>query len=175
MITAGFSRADASGWVADYGTRRTLEAIVWHDMEGYLPGAIARWNGGFAGAHLCVLKNGTVVLTCKIQDVAYHAGTDNSQFGGTYGRSLFWRSHNINPHSIGVELEGFVDARDGGYTEAQIQACVRIARWARVQLGVQHAHTFDQVAGHHLHGELSTSRSDPGPLFPIARILEESR
>lgn len=172
LITAGFSPADRSGFIADYGVKRTLEALVWHDMEGFLPGALSRWNSGAAGAHLCVLRDGTVVLTCRIQDAAWHAGTDNRPHGGTYGRTVFWRSHNINPASIGVELEGFSSS---GYTEAQIAACISIARWARVTCGIQHAHTFDQVAGHHTHAELSTSRSDPGPLFDLARVLEESR
>jgi N-acetyl-anhydromuramyl-L-alanine amidase AmpD len=162
LITAGFSAADKKGWVADYGVKRTLESIVWHDMEGWLAGAISRWNSGAAGAHLCVLRDGQIVLTCRIEDVAWHAGTDNNPNGGTYGRTPFWRAHNINPHSIGVELEGFAVT---GYTAAQSMAVRKIANWATNKLGIVREHTFDTIKGHHSHGELSSSRSDPGVLF----------
>jgi N-acetyl-anhydromuramyl-L-alanine amidase AmpD len=42
-------------------------------MEGYLAGAIATWNQGRAGAHLCVLRDGTIVRTVRLEDVAWHA------------------------------------------------------------------------------------------------------
>jgi N-acetyl-anhydromuramyl-L-alanine amidase AmpD len=172
LITDGFSPTDANGWCADYATKRTLEAVVWHDMEGYLAGAIARWNSGAAGAHLCVLKNGQIVLTCRLQDVAWHAGTDNRPGSETYGRDIFWRSHNINPHSIGVEIEGFADARDGGYTAAQIAAIGKIADWATRKLGIRREHTFDAIPGHHAHSEISAMRGDPGPNFDWSWVLD---
>lgn len=143
-------------------------------MEGGLAAAIARWNTGVASAHLCVLKAGDVVLTVKIDDTAWHAGTDNNPTGEKYGRTAFWRTNNINENSIGVELEGYADAHDGGFTAAQIDACVKIASWARVKYKVLHQHTMDQIPGHHLHSELSTNRIDPGATFPIDTILQRS-
>jgi N-acetyl-anhydromuramyl-L-alanine amidase AmpD len=150
---------------------RVIRAVVWHDMEGWLPGALARWNSGLAGAHLCILKDGTVVLTCKLEDVAWHAGTNDDPTGGTYGRTPFWRKTNLNPYSVGVELEGWADGRDGGYTEAQIQSAIRVAKALTAQFRILPRHTFDQVDGHHLHAEISASRQDPGPRFPLDRIL----
>lgn len=170
LITAGYSVTTALGFCPDYGVNRTLDSIVWHDMEGHLAGAIATWNKGVAGAHLCVLKDGSIVLTCPIAFVAWHAGTDNTPGSGTYGRDTFWRTHNINPHSIGVELEGFADQRDGGYTVQQIAAIKQISTWA-TGLGIQREHTFDRIAGHHAHSELSSQRGDPGSGFNWSWIL----
>ena len=160
LAKAGFS-TDAE-WLSEFGVRRDYRAIVWHDMEGFLPGAIAEWNKGKAGAHLAVLQNGEVVLTCPLEYVAWHAGTDNTPGSGKYGRTPFWRSHNVNPHSIGVEIEGFVTQP---YTQAQAAAVRKIALWAKVKLSIVRVHTMDQIDGHHAHSEISSSRSDPGPNF----------
>lgn len=140
-------------------------------MEGHIDGAIATWNTGTAGAHLCVLRDGTIVRTCLIENIAWHAGTDNNPSSGVYGRDAFWRSHNINSFSIGVELEGFVAT---GYTDTQRDACIKIARWAHAKYGIPLTHTYDQIPGFHLHSELSSSRSDPGPLFNLDEILKEA-
>lgn len=143
---------------------RPIRSLVWHDMEGYLPGAISTWNQGAASAHLCVLRDGTIVRTVPIEDIAWHAGTN-----ATTGRTAFWKAHNINPYSIGVELEGFVAS---GYTREQIDACVRIGRWAQAKYGVKPVRGGDSLDGHHLHSEISNQRSDPGPLFPFDAILD---
>jgi N-acetyl-anhydromuramyl-L-alanine amidase AmpD len=170
LITAGFSRTDGAGFVSDYGVRRTYQAVVWHSMEGFLAGALASWNSGKAGAHLAILKDGTVVLTCPLVQVAWHAGTDDDPQSGTYGRTPFWRrpANNINPHSIGIELEGFADARDGGFTLAQQRSIRRVADWLTGTYGILRQHTLDQIPGHHRHSELSAMRGDPGPTFQFA-------
>jgi hypothetical protein len=160
LITAGFTPARYS--VRDFGVPRSIVAVVWHDMEGYLPGAIARWNSGAAGAHLCILQSGEVVLTCKLEDVAWHAGTSNDPHSDTYGRNAYWRSHNINPYSVGIELEGFSNKP---FTPAQQAAIQRVADWLTEKYGILRKHTFDQITGHHAHSELSAMRSDPGPGF----------
>lgn len=166
LIRAGFSTADA--WFAEFRERRQVRALVWHAMEGYLAGALARWNTGAAGAHLCILRDGTVVLTCPIEAVAWGAGTHNRTGQDGYGRTPFWRTHNVNAYACQVELEGFVIS---GYTEEQIRAAIRVAAWVTATYRVVPEHTVDQVPGHHLHAELSSTRSDPGPLFPLARIV----
>jgi N-acetyl-anhydromuramyl-L-alanine amidase AmpD len=140
-------------------------------MEGGLAAALAHWNAGNAGAHLCILKDGTVVLTCRLEDVAWHAGTDNNPLGGQYGRTPFWRMHNINPYSIGIELEGFADARDGGYTGAQVRALRRVTDALCARYGIQRQHTLDQIDGLHTHEELSANRGDPGDAFSWAWVL----
>ncbi len=165
-ITAGFSTAQA--WQEATGVRRHIRAIVWHDMEGYLPGAIERWNTGVAGAHLCILRDGTVVLTCDLRHVAWHAGTSHVPGSDTYGRTPFWRRTNINGYSIGVELEGFCAT---GYTPAQAAACRRVSDWLTARYGILREHTFDQIDGHHSHSELSAMRGDPGPLFDWRWVL----
>jgi N-acetyl-anhydromuramyl-L-alanine amidase AmpD len=145
-----------------WGVDRAITAIVWHDMEGFLPGAIARWNTGVAGAHLAILRSGAVVRTCRLDDVAFHAGTDNDPKSGVFGRTQFWRQHNINPYSVGIELEGFLSK---GYTPQQASACRRVSDWLTHKYSVLREHTVDQIEGHHLHSELSSSRSDPGSQF----------
>lgn len=159
LITAGFSTPAEWGIAAP----RPIKAIVWHDMEGYLPGAIARWNSGVAGAHLCILTDGQIVLTVRLENIAWHAGTD-----AAVGRTPFWKTHNINAYSVGIEIEGFFIR---GYTPAQINACIRLGRWLTAKYGILTEHTMDRIEGHHLHSELSNQRLDPGPLFPIDQII----
>lgn len=159
LITAGFSTPEQ--W--PIARPRPINSVVWHDMEGYLPAAIATWNQGNAGAHLCILMDGRVVLTCKLENIAWHAGTDANN-----GRTQFWKTHNINPYSVGIELEGFYDK---GYTAYQIAACVQVARYLTQQYGIVKEHTFDHIPGHHTHSELSNQRLDPGPYFPLDKIL----
>ena len=137
-------------------------------MEGYLAGAIERWNTGAAGAHLCILQTGEVVLTCKLEDVAWHAGTHNTPDKDGYGRNQFWRTHNINPYSIGVEIEGFLSA---GYTAKQQKACRRVSDWLANKYHILPVHTSNQIEGYHAHSELSSTRSDPGPKFDWAWVV----
>lgn len=137
-------------------------------MEGYLPGAIARWNTGAAGAHLCILRDGSVVLTCELKNAAWHAGTDNNPLSGVYGRTPYWRAHNINPYAVGVELEGYVAT---GYTAAQMRAVRRVSDWLTVRFVIPRVHVQDQIAGHHFHSEISAARGDPGLLFSLAWAL----
>jgi N-acetyl-anhydromuramyl-L-alanine amidase AmpD len=137
-------------------------------MEGELDGAIKRWNTGVAGAHLCILRTGEVVRTVRLEDVAWHAGTHNNPARDGFGRTPFWRSHNINTHSVGVEIEGFLTQ---GYTEAQAAACRRVSDWLTSKYDIPREHSFDAIAGHHAHGELSRDRTDPGPLFDWAWVL----
>ena len=177
LVTAGYSTPGQ--WLSYSGVKRAIRSIVWHDMEGTLPGAIQRWNTGVASAHLCILRDGTIVLTCDLKNVAWHAGTNNIPGADGYGRTAFWRQVNINPYSIGVELEGYAangyDSNGvyhaGGYTPAQIAGAVTIARWANQTYGIVLQHTFDQVNGHHCHSEISSTRSDPGVLFPLDTVL----
>lgn len=162
QLTNGSAVSTPAEWPTS--NPRPIRSLVWHDMEGYLAGAIATWNQGAASAHLCVLRSGEIVRTVEIENIAWHAGTNAAS-----GRTAFWKANNINPYSIGVELEGFVTS---GYTREQIDACVKIGRWAQAQYGIQPVRGGDSLDGHHLHSEISNQRSDPGPLFPFDAILE---
>jgi N-acetyl-anhydromuramyl-L-alanine amidase AmpD len=137
-------------------------------MEGWLAGAIARWNTGAAGAHLCILRSGEVVLTCKLEDVAWHAGTHGTPGRDGFGRTPFWQRNNINPHSVGIELEGFLTM---GYTDEQAAASRRVSNWLTQKYDILRQHTTNRIDGHHTHGELSSSRSDPGPHFDWGWVL----
>ena len=166
MIRDGYTPGNACE--ATFGVPRDVRSIVWHSMEGWLPGAIQRWNTGAAGAHLCVLQSGVVVLTCKLEDVAWHAGTHGKYGRDGYGRTDFWRKRNINPYAIGVEIEGFAQK---GFTPEQAAACRRVSDWVANRYGIKREHTFDEIDGHHTHAELSSSRGDPGPGFDWAWVL----
>lgn len=177
FITDGFSDVDINGITIEYGVYRDIIAAVWHDMQGYLAGAIQTWNLGGAGADLCVLRSGEVVLVrgkvngvlrAPFEVAMYGAGTSSNPNSGTYGRTPFWRSHNINPHAVHVELEGFATT---GYTAEQARACRRISDYFANVLGIRRAHTFDTIPGYHAHSELSAMRGDPGPLFDWAWVL----
>ena len=155
LIARGFSTPEE--W--PIARPRPIEAIVWHDMEGSLPSALEWWDQGKAGAHFGITRSGEIVLTCLLENIAWHAGTNNDPHGGMYGRTPFWRTHNINPNSIGVELEGFTTTP---YPEAQIQACIKLGRWLARKYSIPTVHTFDKFDGHHMHSEISADRSDPG-------------
>jgi N-acetyl-anhydromuramyl-L-alanine amidase AmpD len=166
FIVDGFTPGNMSELV--FGLTRVIRSIVWHDMEGFLDGAIKRWNTGAAGAHLCILQSGEVVRTVRLEDVAWHAGTHNSPNKDGYGRTPFWRSHNINAFSVGIEIEGFLTR---GYNQAQAEACRRVSDWLTHEYQIERAHTMDAIDGHHAHGELSSSRTDPGPMFDWSWVL----
>lgn len=161
FVHAGYTPANEV--FADFGTARTYEAVVVHTMEGYLQGAVDTWNHGNASAHLCILRDGTVVRTVRLEDVAWHAGTDAKT-----GRDIYWKSHNVNPHSIGIEHEGYAAS---GVTQAQVDACIRVGTWLKARYGIPAVHTIDTIPGWHRHSELSNQRSDPGALFPLDAIV----
>jgi N-acetyl-anhydromuramyl-L-alanine amidase AmpD len=142
FISDGFTPGNMSELV--FGVTRAIRSIVWHDMEGFLDGAIKRWNTGAAGAHLCILQSGEVVRTVRLEDVAWHAGTHNTPTKDGYGRTPFWRRNNINAFSIGIEIEGFLT---GGYTQAQADACRRVSDWLTQEYQIKRQHTFDASTG----------------------------
>src|SRR5581483_2944492 len=140
LVAAGYTRFEHCE--ADFRVPRQIRAVVWHAMEGRFTRAIARWNTGVAAAHLCILLSGEVILTCPLEHAAWHAGTQANPSRPGYGRTEFWRRHNINPTSCGVELEGFSAV---GFTDEQIAACVRVAAWLTDRLSIRPKHTIDQI------------------------------
>lgn len=166
QITNGFT--PASQCIATWGKARVITAVVWHRMQGFTPGALASWNSGAAGAHLCVTMAGEIILACRLEDAAWHAGSDGTPGSPIYGRTPFWRTHNLNPDSVGIEFEGFVG---DPFTPEQIAAARRIADYLTATYDIDRAHTFDQIAGHHAHGEISSQRTDPGPTWDWSWVL----
>lgn len=108
-----------------------------------------------ASAHLIILRSGEVWLTVPLESVAWHAGTD-----GSTGRTAFWRTHNVNGQSIGVECEGFASQP---FPSAQIAAIRQVADWLAATYPIPREHTLNKIAGHHAHAEISNQRGDPGP------------
>lgn len=137
-------------------------------MQGYTAGAIASWNSGKAGAHLAVTMAGEIILVCNLEDAAWHAGTDNIPGSDTYGRTPFWRHNNINPDSVGVEFEGFVEQP---FPPGQIVAARKISDYLMATYAIPPIHDDTQIAGHHPHSAISSQRSDPGSTWDWAWVL----
>ena len=143
--------------------------IVWHTLEGTSEGARQWWRScKCASAHFIVQKNGLIVKCVEPTWYAWHAGLDFDW----QARAPFWRpstGHNANQHCIGIEMEA--TAALGDFTEAQLQAAERLARWVTAQWHVVPEHRPNDLAGHRLHSEISALRTDPGPFFPLDRML----
>jgi N-acetyl-anhydromuramyl-L-alanine amidase AmpD len=166
FITDGYT--PAAQVPGEWGVQRRIVALVIHDMEGYTPGAVSRFNGGAAGAHFGVDADGTVWRFRPDADVTWHAGTNNNPSGGIYGRTPYWRTHNINPYSVGIEIAGFAAQ---GYTPAQYRSVRRLVDYYCAHYGIPRERTYDQLAGIHDHASISANRGDPGPLFKWEKIL----
>jgi AmpD protein len=162
-VTANFSTP--AEWHAEFGVERDIRSVVWHSMECSMDQALERWNDptASASAHLAILRDGSVVLTVPLDNIAWHAGTDAS-----IGRTAFWQRTNINPFSVGIELEGFAAT---GFTPRQVRAARRVADWLTARYHIPREHTRDQIDGHHMHSELSNQRHDPGPTFSWRAVL----
>lgn len=144
---------------------RDINSIVIHDLEGSTQGAINWWNQQkSASAHYIISKDGTIIETVSPENVAWHAGTDSKT-----GRTAFWKSHNINGYSIGIELEGFTTDK---YTDQQYNSLINLTKWLAATYFIPRQHTFDMLPGLHAHSEISNQRSDPGPNFDWNRWLE---
>jgi hypothetical protein len=162
LITNGFSTP--RDW-----KRNSFSHMVVHDLEGHRQGAIAWWNTGVAGAHVIICRDGTTVLTCPLDLIAWHAGT--TAVNGKQTRGVDFSSYNINPDSVGVELEGFAFKQDSDgqfYTSDQFDALVRFGRWYRDALGwaADANHTWR-------HSEISKDRGDPGVNLDVAAFLQQ--
>jgi N-acetyl-anhydromuramyl-L-alanine amidase AmpD len=162
LITAGFSTA--RDW-----KRNSFDHLVVHDLEGHRQGAIAWWNTGVAGAHIIICRDGTAVLTCPLDLVVWHAGTNAKT--GLVSRGVDFSRYNINPDSVGVEMEGFGFRKDADgqfYTSQQFDTLVRFGRWYRDALGWagDEAHTWR-------HSEISNQRGDPGPHLDVGEFVRQ--
>lgn len=129
---------------------------------GSYAGALEWWNNcNCAGAHIIVKYDGTIVLTAPIDGVAWHAGTNPST-----ARNSYWAAHNANVDTIGVEMEGH-----GTFTEAQIQAALRLRDWGEAKYSIPRQRIRTNGRGHLGHEDISNQRSDPGRHFPWSRLL----
>jgi len=153
-----------------------IRFVVIHDMEGFLPGAIAVFQNPArqASAHYCLRSSdGHIVQMVSEANNAWHSGN------GWYNRS-----------SIGIEHEGFAGRVNGGgfYTETQYAASARLvcAITRRYGLPIDRGHIFGHgnvpVSGS---GALcsdadanaarcggSTHHWDPGPYWNWGHFLD---
>lgn len=172
LIGCGFAYARDS--LTYFGVPRSFVKGVWHDTQGWtIQSALDTWNNSCAaGAQLVVGRgagddqDGECVLAVRIENIAYHAGTDYST-----GRTEYWRKHNVNPMSIGVELCGFANDPANPYTDKQYEKCQHISRWYEAEYGVPRVHAPDGEPGWESHGNISNQRSDPGDTFDYDRAL----
>jgi N-acetyl-anhydromuramyl-L-alanine amidase AmpD len=166
-IKAGYSLPESWGY-----TIRPIQAIVWHTMEGSLAGALSTFDSGVSGAHIAIARDGGIWLICPLQYVAHHAGTDGRIGSPTYGRTDYWRRVNINLYSIGIELEGYANAK---LTDAQAASCLKVARYLTQQYAIPIVRSTNENRGHLAHSDISALRSDPGPFFPFQWLLASLR
>ena len=107
-------------------------------------------------AHLFIDRRGVTTQFVALNQRAWHAGVSS------------WRGRkSCNDFAIGIELEG---ADDCPYTKAQYARLVTVLDWL---LSRYPALSDDRIVGH---SEIAPGRkSDPGPAFDWARLLQALR
>jgi N-acetyl-anhydromuramyl-L-alanine amidase AmpD len=150
-----------------------ITGIVWHTLEGSSSGARSWWRQcDCASAEFIIERSGLVVLCVDLGNTAWHAGT--RWVNGVHtGRTPYWRAHNANHGNVGIELEG--SASQPSFPAAQIEGAKQLARWLTRRYGIPAEHRANDMSGHKRHSEVSNQRSDPGPNFPLAEIIQACR
>lgn len=132
------------------GTSR-IDVIVIHATAGSFDSALSWMMNvkSFVSAHYLIGKDGRVVQLVKEAFKAWHAGASK------WGKDL-----DINPISIGIELENNNDGKDP-YPEEQIKALSELCN----QIMKRHPKiTEDRILGHN---QISPGRkTDPNKNFP---------
>ena len=170
---------------------KSISLIVMHFTAGSnLNGAVAWFSNpkSKVSAHYIIGRDGRVVQMVKDDKKAWHAG-----------RSSWKNVSNVNDYSIGVELVNLgmlkkekdvfycsiknwtkeYDAEKFGepvfknknywapYTEAQINSAIKLCKKLREKYP-----TIETIVGHE---DIAPGRKyDPGPAFPMKRVISES-
>jgi N-acetyl-anhydromuramyl-L-alanine amidase AmpD len=134
----------------------TINQIVWHDIEGTCPEAIAAFQDPlyYVSAHylVCTEANGSVdvVQMVETKNVAWHAGN--------YG---------VNMHAIGVEIAGFA-ASGSGYTPRMYWVAAELGKYLagrfHIRLDAQHMGGHQNVPPPNA-ANVPLMHMDPGPFF----------
>lgn len=163
------------------GPPRDLAAVEWftvHDGEGGYESVInTLTNNPNASAHAVIAHDGRLTYMVPIEYTAWHPGND--AFAAV---------------SIGVEQEGYADARDGGYPDAQYRSMAAFYRWCVRQgcpIPAEYIGRVDAdggclpdvpgILGHadvpDCHGGWggSSHHTDPGPSYDYGRLIDDVR
>ena len=159
--------------------QRALSDIKWfvvHDTEGHEQGSEQVLLGPGASVHSLIDTDGACEYMVPIDTTAWTAGNDA-----------------VSRLAVQVELVGFRDGHEGGYTEAQYQSMANFFRWCVAQgmtgvplvyIGRQDADggPLPDVAGMLGHEDVPnpnapgawggvSGHTDPGPLFDWNKFI----
>jgi N-acetyl-anhydromuramyl-L-alanine amidase AmpD len=144
------SEQNYADWNRDGGD---IDMVVIHTMEGSYSGSISWFqnSSASASAHYMVRSSdGEVTQMVWEEDTAWHAG-----HSATNGRS------------VGIELEGFVDAPELWYTDDMYRSAAKLTRDIADRQGVpldrQHIIGHVEVPGCPYSGGGASCHTDPGP------------
>ncbi len=138
-----------------------ITTVVIHTMQGSYSGSISWFQNPASGvsAHYMVRSSdGQITQMVQEEDVAWHAG--------------YW---DTNLHSVGIELEGYIDAPSTWYTDAMYQETAALTRdiCDRYGIPVDRTHIIghDDVPGCSGSGGGSGCHTDPGTGWDWDRFL----
>jgi N-acetyl-anhydromuramyl-L-alanine amidase AmpD len=143
------------------------DAVIMHTIEGWQSTMMSpSWTSN--SYHFTIRQDGRKVQHVSIRTPAWHAGRVDS----TPPTWKLWRPGvNPNTHTIGIAAEGRAGDSPthlpAAWTVQQISSAIEILQWIHTVTGIQY--TVDTLLGH---SEVAVlSRSDPGPRWPKANVL----
>ncbi|MFW6013044.1 MAG: N-acetylmuramoyl-L-alanine amidase [Candidatus Bipolaricaulota bacterium] len=131
-----------------------ISYIVIHTVQGPLSSAIHTFSSDSLSsprsAHFTIGKDGTVIQSVSIGDIAWHAGTSQQGSGQQHESSV------LNRNSIGIEHEGYV-SEDSFPTHQQYLTSAALVRLlcSLYQIPIDR----DHIVGH---DEIKSTKGDPG-------------
>lgn len=135
-------------------TSADIEYIVIHTVQGSLESAVNTFKSPRLSlrrsAHYVIGKEGRVVKTVPVEDIAWHAGT------GPIGSGSRFESRVLNANSIGIEHEGYVDDFEFP-SRAQYITTAAMVRLlcSKYDIPIDR----DHIVGHQ---EIKSTKGDPG-------------
>jgi N-acetyl-anhydromuramyl-L-alanine amidase AmpD len=129
-----------------------MDMVVIHTMQGSYSGSISWFQNASAGAsahYMVRSSDGEVTQMVWEEDTAWHAGD--------------WAT---NARSVGIELEGFVDAPELWYTDIMYRSAAKLTRDIADRRGIpldrHHIIGHNQVPGCPYSGGGADCHTDPG-------------
>lgn len=169
----------------DGGAMNNRVFLIMHFTGGWTGSAQVMRDRGVS-AHIIIKRDGTVIQCVPFNRIAYHAGSSSWTLNGT-------RIKNLNPCSIGIELENCGDLERDKYPQTlpdlvgqpipRIEARHKnggpVKKWekytdaqlaaaADVGRAVKARYNLDACLGH---DDIAPDRkNDPGPAFPMPQF-----
>jgi len=148
---------------ADRGTEE-IDFIVIHTVQGSLGSAVNTFQSGQLdyprSAHFTVGKDGSLIQSVKVKDIAWHAGTSPLGSGGRF------ESRVLNANSIGIEHGGYVDEPQFP-TERQLLTSAALTRLLCSKYGIPIDR--EHIVGHE---EIKPTKGDPGPNWDWDKFMD---